>query len=155
MAASTTPAGVSKYSPIIPLHFFGGSVAMSGGMDSESMTQSIVSPLPLDGQFFSEQELAEISATVLVLPGKWFVGGIVDMRENGKPRVWIHPDPSINALTTSFGFRKGCRLTYVTTNHQQDIEYVTLTETPYANLNDALAGFRKQVEAQLGDASAV
>jgi len=110
-----------------------------------TLPSAIACTLPLDGPFFDDGEMAEIVEGATMLPGQWFVGAVLDNREAGKPRVWVHPVRSSTLCQVSFGLRKGHRAVYVVVEDHAE-GGCRSSEVPYANVYDVFSLLQEYTE---------
>jgi hypothetical protein len=92
-------------------------------------------------EVMSAQDLIEVAKAAAMLPGGgWTVDPVADIRQPGRPCVWLHPATS-NPISMSFGTSKRNGLFWITVRHHGNDEPISYAGTPYASIGTAFASF--------------
>jgi hypothetical protein len=86
----------------------------------------------------TNQDLAELIKCAAVIPGGWAVDPVTDIRQSGRPCVWLHPARR-HSIALSHGVSKRNGRFWISARHHGHDGHIMGDGTPYGSLGKAFA----------------
>jgi hypothetical protein len=95
-------------------------------------------------EVLSNQDIADIAKCAAMLPGGWTVDPIADIRQPGRPCVWLDPAPS-NPISVSFRIHKKSGLFWINVRYHGSKGPITDEGSPCGSLGWAFASYGEEL----------